>query len=225
MFVYQPMQRTQECSFLKNKINHNNIEIIQHGVSHALIDGRGEFSKNIDGNRNNINRIIKDTFVHYYRSLDYTSSENNKKTNFRSYIDIGRNILKESLGIMPILFAPPFDDFSANNLNLISNLGMIPLYGQSNYHRFFRSPYIPNQIKKYLANKIIKKFAHVAFIVPFIMSNADYYNNSKNNQGIVLHIPKRPKLDPISNNNKREQEEASQTFVKWVSNTISYCTV
>jgi hypothetical protein len=58
MFVYRLMQGTQEyysiknnkeiCSFLKNKINHNNIEIIQQGVSHALIAGRGEFSKNID---------------------------------------------------------------------------------------------------------------------------------------------------------------------------------
>ena len=51
----------------KRKFNHNNIEIIQHGVSHALIDGRGEFSKNIDANRNNINRIINETFTHYYR--------------------------------------------------------------------------------------------------------------------------------------------------------------
>ena len=77
------------------------------------------------------------------------------------------------------MFAPPFDDFSTHNLNLISSLGMIPIYGQSNYHRFFRSPYIPNYIKKYLATKLIKKFANIGFIIPFIMSNADYYNNKK----------------------------------------------
>jgi hypothetical protein len=87
-------------------------------------------------------------FINYYRSLNGNYSGTNNKIDFKSYIDIERNILKESLGVMPILFAPPFDDFSANNLNLISSLGMVPIYGQSNYHRFFRSPYIPNQIKK-----------------------------------------------------------------------------
>ena len=152
---------------------------------------------------NNINRIINDTFTHYYRSLNNNSSETNNKIDFKSYVDIGRNIIKKSIDITPILFAPPFDDFSTNNLNLISSLGMIPIYGQSNYHRFFRSPYIPNQIKKYLANKLIKKFANIGFIVPFIMSNVDYYNNNKNNQGIMLHIPKRPKINPISNDNKK----------------------
>jgi len=229
---YYSVENNKEiCSFLKDKVNHNNIEIIQHGVSHALIDGRGEFSKNIDANRNNINRIINDTFTHYYSSRDNTSSETNNKIDFKSYVDIGRNILKKSLGITPTFFAPPFDDFSANNLNLISSLGMVPIYGQSNYHRFFRSPYIPNQIKKYVADKFIKKFANMGFIIPFIMSNADYNNNNKNNQGIVLHVPKRPKLDLISNNDKKQEDEyedrkegeTSQTFVKWVSNTISSC--
>ena len=162
-------------------------------------------------------------------SQDNTSSETNNKIDFKSYVDIGRNILKKSLGITPIFFAPPFDDFSTKNLNLILSLGMVPIYGQSNYHRFFRSPYIPNHIKKYLADKIIKKFANIGFIVPFIMTNVDYYNNNKNNQGIVLHVPKRPKIDPISNNDKKQEDEdgkegeTSQTFVKWASNTISYC--
>src|SRR6478735_496842 len=115
---YYSVENNKEiCSFLKDKINHNDIEIIQHGVSHALIDGRGEFSKNIDENRNNINSLIKDTFIHYCRSLNGNSSETNNKIDFKSYVDIGRNILKESLDITPILFAPPFDDFSANNLN------------------------------------------------------------------------------------------------------------
>ena len=58
------------CSFLKEKIKHNKIEIIQHGVSHDLIDGRGEFGKQIDGKSENINRTINETFTHYYRSLN-----------------------------------------------------------------------------------------------------------------------------------------------------------
>ena len=41
----------------------NHTEIIQHGVSQSLIDGRGEFCKSIDGNNENINRIINDTLL------------------------------------------------------------------------------------------------------------------------------------------------------------------
>ena len=44
----------------------------------------------------------------------------NNKIGFKSYVNIGRNIIKKSLGITPVLFAPPFDDFSTNNLNLLS---------------------------------------------------------------------------------------------------------
>ena len=63
----------------------------------------------------------------------------------------------------------------------------------------------------------------MGFIIPFIMSNVDYYDN-KNNRGIMLHIPRRLKINPISNANKNaeREEESSQTFVKWISNTISY---
>ena len=37
---------------------------------------------------------------------------------------------------------------------------------------------------------------------------------------LSLRISKRPKMNPISS----DKEEGSQTFVKWVSNAISYCT-
>ncbi len=217
---YYSVENNKElCLFLKDRIDHKHVEIIQHGVSHALIDGRGEFSMNIDVN-SYTNTIINDTYTHYYNA--YGNDDNNygnNKADFKSYVNIGRNILKKSLGITPVIFAPPFDDLSIKNLNLLLDLELIPIYGQSNYHRFFRSPYIPNYVKRYLANKIIKKFANAVFIVPFIMPNANYHNN-QNNHGITLHIPKRPKIDPISSN----KEERSQTFVKWVSNAVSYCT-
>jgi hypothetical protein len=192
-------------------------------VSHALIDGRGEFSRNIGGN-GATDTIINDAYVHYCNTRDdnnnYVKRYNNgnNKIDFISYVNMGRNIIKNSLGVTPVFFAPPFDDFSIKNLNLLLDHGMIPINGQSNYHRFFRSPHIPNYVKKYLANKIIKKFANVGFIVPFITPNDNYHNN-QNNRGIMLYIPKKPKKDPTSNN----KEERSQTFVKWVSNTISYC--
>jgi len=211
------------CKFLKEKIRHNKVEIIQHGVNHDLIDGRGEFSQQIDGKIENINRTIKDTFSHYYNLLNTNLNENNVKIGFESYVNIGRNIIRKSLDINPVLFVPPFDDFSTHNLNLISSLDMIPIYGQSNYHRFFRSSYIPNYFKKYFASKLLKKFANVGFIIPFIMSSVDYSNN-KHNQGIMLYIPRRLKLNPISNSNKNaeKEQESSQIFVKWISNTISY---
>ncbi len=214
------------CTFLKEKIRHNKIEIIQHGVTHDLIDGRGEFSQQIDGKSEDINRTIKDTFTHYYRSLNTDRNEKNSKIDFESYVNIGREIIRKSLDINPVLFVPPFDDLSTHNLNLLSSLGMIPIYGQSNYHRFFRSSYVPNYFKKYFASRLLKKFTHVGFIIPFIMSNVDYYNN-KFNQGIMLYIPRRLKINPISDSNKNaeKKQESSQTFVKWISNTISYSMV
>jgi len=211
------------CTFLKEKIRHNKIEIVQHGVTHDLIDGRGEFSQQIDGKNEDINRTIKDTFTHYYRSLKTDHNGKKSKRGFESYVNIGRDIIKKSLDINPVLFVPPFDDFSTHNLNLLSSLSMIPIYGQSNYHRFFRSSYVPNYFKKYFASKLLKKFANVGFIIPFIMSNVDYYNN-KHNQGIMLYIPRRLKINPISNSNKNAENKkgSSQTCVKWISNTISY---
>ena len=211
------------CTFLKEKIRHNKIEIVQHGVTHDLIDGRGEFSQQIDEKSKDINRTIKDTFTHYYRSLNTDHNGKNSKMGFESYVNIGRDIIKKSLDINPVLFVPPFDDFSTHNLNLLSSLSMIPIYGQSNYHRFFKSSHVPNYFKKYFANKLLKKFANVGFIIPFIMSNVDYYNN-KHNQGIMLYIPRRLKINPISNSNKNAENKkgSSQTCVKWISNTISY---
>ncbi|CAN5663137.1 hypothetical protein BH23THE1_BH23THE1_26590 [soil metagenome] len=215
------------CIFLKEKIKYTKIEIIQHGVTHDLIDGRGEFSQQIDKEKSeDINRTIKDTFTHYYRSLNTDRNEKNSKIGFESYVNIGRHIIRKSLDINPVLFVPPFDDFSTHNLNLLSSLGMIPIYGQSNYHKFFRSSYVPNYFKKYFASKLLKKFANVGFIIPFIMSNVDYYNN-KHNQGIMLHIPRRLKINPLLNSNKNaeKEQESLQTFVKWISNTISYSMV
>jgi hypothetical protein len=211
------------CTYLKGKIKYNNVEIIQHGVTHDLIDGRGEFSQQINGKSEDINRTIKDTITHYYRPLNTNNNENNSKIDFESYVNIGRDIIRKSLDINPVLFVPPFDDFSTYNLNLLSGLGMIPIYGQSNYHRFFRSSYVPNHVKKYFARKLLKKFSKVGFIIPFVMSNVDYCNN-KHNQGIILYIPRRLKINPISKSNKNseEEQESSQTFVKWIANTISY---
>lgn len=153
---YHSIENNEElCTFLKEKIRYDKIEIIQHGVTHDLIDGRGEFSQHIDGkDGEDLNRAIRDTLTHYYRSLNTDRNEQNNKMGFESYVNIGRDIIRKSLDINPVLFVPPFDDLSAHNLNLLSSLGMIPIYGQSNFHRFFRSSYVPNYFKKYFARKL-----------------------------------------------------------------------
>ncbi|WP_458721698.1 hypothetical protein [Candidatus Nitrosocosmicus sp. R] len=66
-------------------------------MSHSLIDGTGEFSKSIDGNNEKINRIINDTFTRYYRLLINEYDIKNNKIDVESYVDIGRNILKNPL--------------------------------------------------------------------------------------------------------------------------------
>jgi hypothetical protein len=202
------------CIFLKEKINHNSVEILQHGVAHTFNDGRGEFGEKIETNTSNIN----DLYNHYYNNFD---SDGHHKVDFKSYVNLGRNIIRQSLDTTPIFFAPPFDDISKENLHLLSKLGMVPIYGQSIYHRFFRSPYIPNKLKKYIVNKIIKKFSNAGFIIPFIISSTTAYKSQKKKKdkdnGIMLLIPKKPKkgdLKLIIN---------SQKFVKWTSNAISYC--
>jgi uncharacterized protein DUF2334 len=230
---YYSIENNKElCIFLKDKINHNFIEILQHGVSHALIDDRGEFSKKIDSNNRSLNNMINGIFHQYYKNSDINNvgnsddgsdDHNNNKINFKSYTNIGRNIIKKSLDIEPLFFTAPFDDISKGNLNLLSEMNLVPIYGQSNFHKFFRSPYIPNDIKKYLAKKISKKFSNIGFIIPFIISNKiSYYRNKEGKRykdhGIMLSIPKRPKIGIYSNN-----KEKSQIFVEWVSNTISNC--
>ena len=62
-----------------------------------LIDGRREFSKSLDGKNENINRIINYTFTRYYRSLINKYDIKNSKIDFETYVDIGRNTLKNPL--------------------------------------------------------------------------------------------------------------------------------
>ena len=83
-------------TLLKERIILKSYWNISHGVS-RLIDGRGEFSKSIDGNNENINKIINYTFTCYYWSLINEYDIKNNKIDVESYVDIGRNILKNPL--------------------------------------------------------------------------------------------------------------------------------
>ncbi|HEY6534208.1 MAG TPA: DUF2334 domain-containing protein [Candidatus Nitrosocosmicus sp.] len=218
---YYSFEENKElCLFLQEKIKQNNIEIIQHGVSHIMLDGRGEYS--LDVNKYyEMNMIFNEIGNIYFKNfkINNIGKHHNIPNNidFESYTNVGKDIIKKSIGITPEFFAPPYDDISLENVRLLLKQNIIPVYGQSIYHKFFRSSFIPNRIKKYLANKIMKKFDNTGFIVPFILLHDDYYN--RQNQGIMLHLPKRPSRNLFSNNGKG----SSQPFVDWILSTITYC--
>ena len=67
-------------------------------------------------------------------------------------------------------FVPPYDDISYGNIKMVIQKGFIPIYGQENIHRFFRSTYVPSVFKRIVAKRIIKKFEKSGFIIPVRIS-------------------------------------------------------
>jgi hypothetical protein len=200
----------------------NQVEIIQHGLTHNLSNGRGEFGENLDLSTFICLEGLKDNDLYDQRDISYQNQHN--KRNIEVYLNIGRKILMKALNIYPRIFVPPYDDMSTENIDLISNIGMIPVYGQSIYHRFFRSNQIPTKLKSYLALKIIRKFMNKGFIIPLVMSNFDYFGTKPRN-GIMLYLPRRLKVNPISDDDKEPIINKSKVFLKWVSNTVSHCKI
>lgn len=221
---YSIEKNEELCVFLKEKIAKNHVEIIQHGLTHNLSNGRGEFSKNPNPNPIALysNANLKEKIS--AKDLSNTIQNNEQHTRgLKDYVSIGRNILKKGLDVNPLIFVPPYDDISYENINMISRIGMIPVYGESKYHKLFRSNQFPNKLKSYLALKIMKKFINKGFIIPLTMSNLDYFC-AKPKTGIVLYIPRRLKLDPISKDDE-ELISDSKVFLKWVHNTITHCKI
>lgn len=127
-------------TFLKTKKKLGLIEILQHGYSHSPIEDefRGEFGSN----------------------------KKSKSIDVRSNLERGKSLIEQIFGGPPRFFVPPYDDISYSNINMVKQNNLIPVYGQENIHRFFRSPFIPSMIKKIMARRIFDKFARSAFIVP-----------------------------------------------------------
>jgi peptidoglycan/xylan/chitin deacetylase (PgdA/CDA1 family) len=162
--------------FLREKIQSQLIEILQHGFSHSVLGGfRGEFGINI--------------------------SEHN--ANLQS----ARKILMQAFGVNPRFFAPPYDDISNFNLRLVRQQDMIPIYGQENIHKFFRSRYIPRFYKRKVAKQIFSKFGKSAFIVPV------YVNPNK--KGMVVSLPHVDRMD-------FEKLVSLDSFLNSISKVISY---
>ena len=94
----------------------------------------------------------------------------------------GIAIMRETFGIRPTFFVPPYDDISYKNLQLVKKYGLSPIYGKEKIHRFFRSPFIPTFLKKKAAKKIYLKFGRSTYIVPVAVDIASncLYNDSRN---------------------------------------------
>jgi hypothetical protein len=74
------------------------------------------------------------------------------------HIEAGRNILEGAFGTKPTFFVPPYEDISNENLNIISKLGMIPIYRDTAFDKFLRSPIIPIFLKHALYNRILNQY-------------------------------------------------------------------
>jgi hypothetical protein len=97
-------------------------------------------------------------------------------------------IIKQAFGIHPNFFVPPYDDISYKNLQLVRKYDMVPIYGQENIHKFFRSSYIPTFLKKRVAKQIYNKLGKSAFIVPVSVNiygnnNINSTSSTRNNHG------------------------------------------
>jgi hypothetical protein len=149
--------------YLKAKINHQAIEILQHGTFHD------------SGN-------IKDssgTWAEFGTDLDK-----------RKEIELGLNVLNHAL-VRPRFFVPPGESISRQNLGAINELGLVPIYRQTLYDGFLRQQFVPYLLKKiavklvssrYYTNTIIDENFGVQFIKPVIVSVGNY--------GITWSLPK-----------------------------------
>ncbi len=127
------------CVFLKDYIRKGLAEILQHGLSHSVIDDRGEFGA--DGS--------------------------DLKRNQRQWLRFGRNILKRALGVEPVFFVPPYDDISNSVMELLSEFGMIPIFGSSIIRGFLNSPFVSKTIRSLTAASLSRIFGKAGFIIPF----------------------------------------------------------
>jgi peptidoglycan/xylan/chitin deacetylase (PgdA/CDA1 family) len=134
-------------TFLRTKLKLGLIEILQHGYSHSPVESefRGEFGSN-------------------------RQAENFK---VRSNLRRGKLLIEELFGEPPRFFVPPYDDISYSNIKMVIENNLIPIYGQENIHRVFRSSFVPSMIKKMIARRIFEKFRTSAFIIPVAVDIKD----------------------------------------------------
>jgi Uncharacterized protein conserved in bacteria (DUF2334) len=83
----------------------------------------------------------------------------------------GREIISTAFGTEPKFFVPPGEDISQRNLELISHLGMTPIYRNIIFDSFLRTRYVPSILKTFalmimIDNSILTKESNLAFPKP-----------------------------------------------------------
>lgn len=219
---YFSLERNEQlCSYLREKIALGHIEILQHGVTHDLVKGRGEFSHSFSKNKN-IKCLAPQIKIKPENHDETISSNIESAINFESYLKFGKKIIENSLKVSPVLFIPPYDDISNENINMLSINNSIPIYGYNIYHRLFRSVFFPNYIKSQMASRIVKKFAGSGFIIPLFMFNLDFFKNGSKDE-FKMYLSRRMKFRPISKNKEEFIIDGSKVFSKWVMNVLLFC--
>ena len=146
------------------------IEILQHGYSHSIINDRGEFGTANTANLKNarIDNLSEVGHGGIRRGSNDSNvyAGNNSWQEQRFKIELGRSIIKKAFGFDPSFFVPPYDDISYENIKLVKELGMTPIFGDSPIHTFFRSPLVPQALKKRMIDSLRQKYSHTAYIVP-----------------------------------------------------------
>ncbi len=90
--------------------------------------------------------ILQHGVCHDYDKFDrgeFASSRSSSK------VSEGNIILQKVFGMEPKFFVPPGEDISRENLELVSHLGMIPVYRDTIVDKFLRFQYFPTRIRNF----------------------------------------------------------------------------
>lgn len=162
-------------------------DLRQTGLLYSITNNESLVKFLNDKIRRGVIEILQHGFSHSivrgYRG-EFGINTSDQEANLKNAI----GIIKEAFGICPNFFVPPYDDISYNNLQLVRKYDMVPIYGQENIHKFFRSPYIPTFLKKRVAKQIYNKLGKSAFIVPVSVNiygnnNINSTSSTRNNHG------------------------------------------
>ena len=76
-------------------------------------------------------------------------------------IEYGKRILTQSFRHVPRFFVPPGEDISGNNLKILNEVGLIPVYRRTLFDRVMRVKYLPNLVKEGAIN-VYRRYANAA---------------------------------------------------------------
>lgn len=139
--------------YLRHKIHtERSVEILQHGISH-------DYGK--EPNRWEFGADYKD------------------RSKLEHKIQQGKTIIHQAFDYEPKFFVPPGEDISHQNLKIIIESGLIPIYRLTLFDIVIRSPLVPNSAKKIVLKKVVEPYgktnmekqdSRALFLRPVILS-------------------------------------------------------